>query len=227
MSMRARIGRGALCVSVLLFLFTTLLFVGIFYRGRAIQTVRLSQEYYFLVRDCRETTADAVAGDIYLSGGAGYLLDDDEVVVACYYAQTDAEYVRGVMESKGVDTRVVALQAKSFSLNGKRAASRARVEANAQTVDSCARILFDAANGLERAEIGQEEARAAVRGVVKSLAGLRGGNEEGVFSLWNVALLRAERRGKELAEGILFSKDLRYLQVALCVTVLHCADCFS
>ena len=226
--MRLRFERGGtiFCTAMFLFILTLALFVGVFaWDGRAYAEVKLDVTYYFLVRDCDTATAGAVAGEAYLSGGAGYLLDnEDAVVLACYYKETDATFVRGTMSEKGIAVRVLTYKMRTFSLSGKNTQEKARIEANAKTVDAASRILYDTANGLERTDISQEEARAAVKGVVASLSGLTAGNEGSFYDLWNIALLRAERRGRELAEGILFAKDLRYLQIELCMAVLRLSD---
>ncbi len=189
--------------------------------------VVFDEEYFFLVQDCVSETAGAVAGQVYLSGGAGYLLGDDAVVLACYFSEEDAHFVQENMAGKGVETRIVRRASDPLSLEGDRAALSEQVRANARTADSCARMLFDAANGLERAELSQEEARTAVKGVRASLKGLRAANGEGDFAAWNALLLRAERRGAEIASGILFAKDLRYLQAELCFAVSEIAEVFS
>lgn len=228
--MRIRFRRaGILFFATVFFFFIAVgIFVGVFqWRGRAIATVELDREYFFLVRECDTPTAGAVAGDSYLAGGAGYLLESENVVVlACYYKKTDAEFVKETMSAKGVETRVLTRKADNFSLHGKRAKEKSRIRDNATTVDSLAHILYDAANGLERSSLSQNAARTAVEGVVKSLSGLATGNGEGIYALWNVELRRAMRRGKEIAAGILFAKDLRYLQIQLCFDVLGISDYF-
>lgn len=227
---RRRGGAGKFLAVLAVFILCVSLFVGVFWwNGREYAGVSLSQTYYFLVRDCEDTTASAVAGEVYFSGGAGYLLETggkNSVVLACYFSQVTAESVRRTVTEKGVEARVLALSPERFSLNGKSAAQARRIEMNAETADTCAHILYDTANALERTEYSQEEARAAVRGVVKALKGLRIGNGEKGYSEWNAALASAERKGTEIAEGIVFAKDLRYLQTQLCFSVVNIADYF-
>lgn len=205
-------------------------FVGImWWSGRDYARVSLTQEYWFLVRDCEETTSAAVVVNTYLSGGAGYLIETDgeqTVVLACYYSEVSAQSVQRIMENKGVETRVVKYAPEDFELNGGNASLKTLIESNAETVDTCARILYDTANGLERSELSQEEARAALRGAVSSLKGLREGNTKSDFGLWNTALSSAERRGREIASGIIFAKDLRYMQVQLCFSVSNMGEFF-
>ncbi len=217
---------------VVLAVFTAIVcaFVGIvWWCGRAYARVTLTQKYWFLVRDCEDSTATAIIGNTYLSGGAGYLIETggrQSVVIACYYSEVSARSVQRTMEEKGIETRIEKYRPRDFTLNGNSSECKDKIISNANTADTCAKILYDTANALERTQISQEEARAAVRGVVSSLKGLYEGNEESCFAQWNTALLRAERRGKEITSGIIFAKDLRYLQVQLCFSISNIGDYF-
>ena len=217
---------AALAVSVVL----VFLFVGyVFWCGRDYARVSFPQKYWLLVRDCEDTTAAAVTGQSYISGGAGYYLEterEQSVALACYYRESTAQSVQRNMREKGVETRLLVLSPPDLSLSGSDAAQAKRIAANAETLDSCARILYDTANGLERATLSQEEARAAVKGVTASLKGLSGGNDGSFYATWNGELEKARRRGVELAQGILFAKDLRYLQIELCVLVANVNNYF-
>lgn len=213
------------------FFLTVVLFIGVFWwYGRDYAYIRPDKEYFFLVKDCEETTAAAVAGSVYFSGGAGYPIEaggNRYVAFSCYFCAEDAERVRASMEEKGVFAGVLSLAAAEFSLGGKDASQKNRVEGNLETAETCARVLYDAANGLERGTLSQEEARVAVRGVEKSLGGLCAENGEKLFARWNAVLLSAARRAEEIGEGLLFSKDLRYLQTELCMAVVRADTYFS
>ncbi|MDE7453373.1 MAG: hypothetical protein K2N22_03090 [Clostridia bacterium] len=222
--------RKTFFAAIAIFTAIVCVFVGImWWCGRSYARVSLSQAYWFLVRECEEATSAAVVANTYLSGGAGYLIEangEQSVVLACYYSEVSAEAVKRTMESKGVETHVVKYAPDDFELSGKTAALENLIVSNADTADTCAKILYDTANGLERTQISQEEARAAVRGVINSLSGLLEGNTDGAFALWNTVLTGAQRRGKEIASGILFAKDLRYLQVQLCYAVANMGEYF-
>ncbi|MGN1078320.1 MAG: hypothetical protein ACI4ST_07360 [Candidatus Gallimonas sp.] len=210
------------------FLCTLCLFAGIFWwSGRDYARVTFDETYYFLVRDCEDTTASAVSGQVYFSGGAGYLLErENAVVIACYFRESSANQVRDTLALKGVEARVLSLSPPDLELSGELAAQKARISSNAETLDSCAHILYDTANGLERTEISQDEARSALRGVIASLKGLCAENGEG-FSRWNAVVSQAVRKGTEIAEGILFARDLRYLQAQICMNVVRIGDYFG
>ncbi len=206
------------------------LFLGIFaWNGRNSKTVSLSQEYFLVVRECVSATAAAVAGEVYLSGGAGYLYETGGkslVVLACYFSETAAESVCRTLSEKGTEASVLCVSPQEIVVRGSDAENAPLVEANALTADSCIRLLYRTANGLERTECSQEEARAALRGVAAALSGLCDSNGEGMFREWNAALRSAERKAKEIAEGLIFAKDVRYLQVQLCLTVACASDYF-
>ena len=206
------------------------LFLGIFaWNGRNSKTVSLSQEYFLVVRECVSATAAAVAGEVYLSGGAGYLYETGGkslVVLACYFSETAAESVCRTLSEKGTEASVLCVSPQEIVVRGSDAENAPLVEANALTADSCIRLLYRTANGLERTECSQEEARAALRGVAAALSGLCDSNGEGMFREWNAALRSAERKAKEIAEGLIFAKDVRYLQVQLCLAVVSASDYF-
>lgn len=203
------------------------LVVGAALGGRGYLRVDIDNEYYFLVKDCEETSVSAVAGDIYLSGGAGYYLEgENSVAIACYFKAASAESVKANLGDKGGDVRVFVRKTAPLTLKGKAVSARDRIVANAETADSLARLLYDTANGLEQAKLSQTEARSALVGAVSSLGGLIAENGEGVFSLWNTALKEAQRRGVELIEGLLFQKDIRYLQTLLCDRIVNIAEYF-
>lgn len=228
--MRERIKRGGIIFFAAVFLFFIVLsiFIGVFAcKGRPIATVSFSARYYFLVRDCESTTAGAVAGESYLAGGAGYWLEEENaVVLSAYYLESDAEFVAGTMSEREVAVRVLMREAAPFAVNGDAAKFASRIEANASVMDASSRMLFGAANDLERGVCSQEEARAAVMGAARALGGLAAENDGAVFSLLTPELERIERRAKELAAGILFAKDLRYLQVRLLLAVVSLDEYF-
>ena len=227
-TMRIRLRQGGIVFTAALFLFIALLavFVGVFAR-RGDGPIGLSLTYHFLVRRCDHATAAAVAGDAYLAGGAGYLLENEGLVVlAGYYSKEDATYVGHTMSERGVEVSVVTRTLDDFSTGREHAALRGQIEDELTTLDALSRLLFDAANGLERG-LGQQDAHAALQGAAASLDGLVGGNEGEYFKLWNVELLRIKRRAKETDAGLVFAKDLRYLQVAILVTILRAPVYFS
>ena len=222
-----RHGGTVFVAALLIFIAALSFFVGAFeWNGKS--TVRLALTYHFLVVRCESATVGAVAGEAYLAGGAGYLLENENLVVlAGYYRKEDAAYVGDTMSANGVEVSILTRPLDDFSTGREHAAERAAVAGNLKTLDAVSRLLFDAANGLERGSMSQEEARTAVRGAADSLKGLAEGNGGEYFGLWNVELLRGQRRARELSSGLMFAKDLRYLQVSLLFTILRAPAYFS
>ena len=231
MNPQERFRRRGFLAALIIFTAIVLTFVGyLFAAGRDYVRVSLPQRYWLLVRECEDSTAAAIIGQSYVSGGAGFLYEAggrQTVALACYYEEATASSVSTTMAEKGVETRVIPLTPSDFELNGNAAAQQKRIAANADTVDTCAKILYDTANGLERAELSQEGARAAVRGVVSTLRGLAKENTGAFYESWNTELVRATRKGVELSEGILFAKDLRYLQIQLSVCIVNAGNYFA
>ena len=223
---RYRLTRSGFWIAVGAFAILVGLFIGIvILAGSPVGRIEVDDEFYFLVRECRASTSAAVVGEVYAAGGAGYP-DGDTVVLACYYSKADARRICSLMEDRGENVSVLDRAVPDITLRGDMAEAADRVLANYKTVDSCARLLFDAANGLERGSLTQKEAKAALGGVADSLKGLRTGNAGDGFSAWNRELYRLEREGRDRLDGILFAKDLRYLQVSLCYALLGMGSCF-
>lgn len=208
---------GGTVFAATLFGFAVLLcfFVGVFAHGGRRDAV-IGARYFFLVRECTEATAGAVAGESYASGGAGYLLDaEDAVVLACYYEEEVAASVEASMSANGVSVRVLEYALDRFTPSTSQEGEIAAIEQSAAALDDLTRMLYTVANGLERGEVTQAEASASLGGISVSLSGLAKGRA------WEHDLSDAAHRAREIAAGIVFSKDVRYLQVQLCFCVLH------
>lgn len=197
----------------------------VIFAGRPRADIDLGFDCHFLVRGCNDSTSAAVVGEVYSAGGAGYLYGES-VILACYYTKADARRVCSLMEQAGEEVSVLSLSSEPFTLRGDDALLAEKVKGNAETVQSVARILYDTANGLERGTLGQTAAKANLKGAADALEGLVASNSEGLFARWNRTLGSIARRAREKARGILFAKDVRYLQVSLCCTLLDMKTCF-
>ncbi len=225
-------GKGGIFFCALaLFIALLLVLLAVFScHAQAVAVISYGKEYYFLARRCARETSAAVAGDSYLAGGAGYLYEEggeSYAVLAGYYSASDAEFVGSLLKGRGVDVTILTLSCKEFELSLGHGMGKNHVVSNLSTAESCARMCFDAANGLEQNSLTQEEARAATNGIAASLSGLAEGNAAEGFGLWNVLLRRTARRARELATGILFAKDLRYLQVTLLMAIVSAHKYFA
>lgn len=218
--------RTAFWIAFVLFCLLVAAFLAaLVFSGAPFAAIDISRRYFFLVRTCEETTSAAVAGESYRAGGAGVIWEGN-VVLACYYTEADAIRVQGAMQDRGVETEISIRRAARFRLGGSAAEMRMLVRANADTADSCARILYDTANELQKTGITQEGARAAVRGVKEALSGLIAANTDRAFERWNAFLDGFCRDAEEVCRGILFAKDVRALQVKLCAALASFGEYF-
>lgn len=214
--------RAAVGISVV-FLLLSCLFAGVVIsEGRAFCTVEPDLSYSFVLRSCSKEVSAAVVKEVYRAGGAGYATEDG-VIVACYFETSEAERAASMLRERGTEAEVKTRSVPAFVLEGRNREEGEAVLSTLSAADSCARVLFDVANGLERMTVGQEEARAAVRGVGMSLRAL---SKEGP-SLWGGEMTSVARDTDDVAAGILFAKDVRLLQVRLCLAVLSAKRFFG
>ena len=226
MMQRYRLRVKGLIISVLAFIACLAIFlVLVFYTGRARADVTLDLKYYFLVRDCDDSTSAAVVGEVYSAGGAGYL-DGESVILACYDAKADARRVCSLMEQKGETVHVTERELKSLTLRGDRARYGEKVKENAETAKSVARLLYDTANGLETGTLSQSLAKANVKGAADALNGLIARNGDKIFEAWNRTLYAVAADLRDVTGGLLFAKDVRYVQISLCCGLLAMDRCF-
>ncbi len=223
-----RRGHGyRLLFSVLLFLASTLVLCAVFYLtslDRA--TVSGTRQYYLLARVCEDTTASAVAGEVYHAGGAGYetAIEGKSVIVLAGYPDLhSATRVQNTLSEMGTETELFPVACAPFSLIGNQAKEAETISAHLRTLDSCINLLYDTANGLERGNLSQKEGKSALDGVRRALSGLQ---ENSPSQRWKQALERYVRKSEELASGLVFSKDLRNLQVQLCLLNVRAKEYF-
>ncbi len=226
MFQRSHLRLKEMLISAFAFLACVAVFIVlVVYAGRARTDVALDLEYYFLVRNCSDSTSAAVVGEVYSSGGAGYL-DGDSVILACYYTRADARRVCSLMEQKGEAVYVSVRSLKSITLRGKDAAYGDEVKQNVDTAASVAHLLYDTANGLETGKLSQSSAKTNLKGAADALNGLISCNDDSFFDAWNRKLYSAAAAIGAKKGEILFSKDVRYLQVSLCCALLELGSCF-
>lgn len=211
------------------FLVCALLFVGIFWwSGVPASSVGFEKQYFFLTKECDTASVGAVSGSVYLSGGAGYILEIDgaqSVVLACYPDLERAERIRDTLAENGTVADVLCLKAESWALRGADAEKAPLIGSFLKTADTCASVFYDAANALEVGSYSQEEARAAVVGALKVLGDLQREAED--YPLWQARIAAVVQRAREVSESLIFAKDLRYCQVALCAAIVQGQKIFT
>ncbi len=212
---------------VIAFTVCMLLFVGAFSARGGRVKLAPEREYFFVVRECESTASAAVAGQVYGSGGAGYVLGGEGVAVACYFGRDDADSVCAALRRRGESVSVLARRTGTLVLEEETSDFAEEILLHLETAESCARLLFRTANGLERGETGQTEARAVLRGAADSLAGLADSRLGETFGRWGFELNSVSRACASLSSALVFSKDLRKLQVRLCLAVSSYGEYFG
>ncbi len=220
MYQRYRLGSKGLFVSIAAFLLCIAVFVVlVIFTGRARADVDTELDCYFLVRNCDDSTSAAVVGEVYSAGGAGYLYGDS-VIIACYYTKADARRVCSLLEGRGESVGILARSFEKLTLRGGDTEHKEEILGSIETAKSAARLLYDTANGLETGSLSQVSAKANVEGAADALEGVAA-SDPSLLDRWDCVLYDVIRNAREKSRGILFSKDVRFLQVSLCCAVLN------
>lgn len=197
------------------FLLCVLLFISVFFlAGIPGGSVDYERDFYFLTKECETSDVSVTVGNVYLSGGAGYILTDGNkelVALACYPDSDVAQKICDDLTRKGNEVRILQKSAEKWTIRGKKALSAEGMTNCCLKLDECERKLYASANSLEKGELTQSQAKLCLVGVISALGGAR--REE--FPKWSKRLDEIILRARECAEGIVLSKDVRYLQIAL------------
>ena len=89
---------------------------------------------------------------------------------------------------------------------------------NLNTLDALSALAYDCANGLDTGEFTQSKAKEVVSAIKSGLNGLLAANPSNCFT---EKLMRLCAECDDKQKGFLYSKDMRYLQIALTDTVIN------
>lgn len=204
---------------------------GIFYAHALTRAIvaDVSETFYFLVSE--EENVPASAWDAYLGGGGGYVMSrgkTEYAVLSCYFNETDARTVKNNLGNKKISAAV--LEESGGMLYFKKRSEKQNAEKIAgcfRTMGSCIRLLYDIANSAETGEYTQQAAQAFAFGRERRSFPSRG--REPRRRLYGDFRLRLPVRFElsEIVRGIVYAKDIRYLQVSLSDSYLTLAEEFS
>lgn len=175
-------------------------------------------DYYFV---CYRLTDNAISASslsdtVSSYGGAGYILNYDNsyyITVSCYYTENDAQSVCDSLKRRELDCTVINAQTPDYKLKSYYARANAQLFlGNLNTLNSLSVLAYDCANALDRGEYDQAKAKSVVSSIESGLNGLLKSNSGNCFT-GILTDLTAECRDKE--SGYLYSKDMRYLQIAI------------
>lgn len=193
------------------------------------QVVDLTQSFYFLVSE--EENATAAAETISLSGGAGYVLtrgDADYAVLSCYFTERDAKTVKDNLAAKKIPAAVLAESGGKLYLKKNSEKRNAEKLAGCfNTMNSCIHLLYDIGTRAETGEYTQQKLKRALEEVKGVLSCLSRENRGGVFTEISVCGAKAAEKLSEISRGVVYAKDIRYVQVYLSDCYLSLASKFS
>lgn len=173
----------------------------------------VDKTFYFLAEEAGESVA-VFAQSVYNGGGAGYPYEAEGKYYSVLAAYNDLQAVQSVaetMEAKGKETSILTVTVGTFYFTTRTLIEEAeKTEGVVTTILQCADVLYAAANRLERGEYGQAEGRACVAGISAALGGI-----EGMLEQAEELLLVAREKCDEIETGVVYAKDLRYLQIEL------------
>ncbi len=179
------------------------------------KSYKVDTTFYFLVLPVEDKTVSAWSQNVYVSGGAGYVFThekQDYVALASYPTQAVAEGVQGTLQEKGQEVLILPLTLNALYFVGREnVEAQASVEGTVTTLLGCTQLLYNTANGVDSGQYTQNEARAVIDELKRVLVGLQ---SEGLAAFDNL-LGGAVKECTAMTSGIIYAKDIRYLQLSL------------
>ena len=154
-------------------------------------------------------------------GGAGYILELDGeyfITVSCYYSENDANSVRDSLARRELDCFVLKKQTDEYPLPRSAGKNAELFKGNLNTLTSLSSLAYTCANKLDTGEYSQANAKQVLADLLKSLKSLQSANAGNCFSN---ELKRLATVCEDAGNGIIYSKDLRKLQIAIADTVIN------
>lgn len=180
--------------------------------------------YYYVCYRITDNSVSAasLSGTVTSYGGAGYILNYDKdyyVTISCYYGESDAQSVCASLKKRDLDCSVLSVETDSYKLKNSYAKKNAELyKGNLNTLHSLSVIAYECANGLDTGEINQIKAKDILLNIESGLNSLLKANPDNCFT-YNLSYLIALCEDKE--SGYLYSKDMRYLQIAITDPIIN------
>lgn len=180
--------------------------------------------YYFVLYSMEDNSlsASSISSAVSDYGGAGYILEYDGVyyvTISCYYDKKDAERVCAELQNRAFGCRVLEIKTDEYRLQSTGAKKCAKLyEGNLNTLHSLSKIAYECANFLDTGEYGQSKAKSVLQDVKSGLEGLISKNADNCFT---AELKRLKALCEDTANGYIYSKDLRKLQIGIVDTVIN------
>ncbi|MDE5729617.1 MAG: hypothetical protein K2I20_05550 [Clostridia bacterium] len=186
--------------------------------------IHFKNSYYFILYSMEDNSlsASSISSAVRDFGGAGYILEYNGVyyvTISCYYEKKDADKVCAELQNRAFGCRVLEIKTNEYRLQSAAAKKYAKLyEGNLNTLHSLSKIAYECANFLDTGEYGQEKAKSVLKNIKSGLDGLASTNTNNCFSN---ELSRLKALTDDTANGYVYSKDLRKLQIAVLDTVIN------
>lgn len=209
-------------LSIFLVLAVTLT-VCIFALSCSEQSLDYSATFYLVCCYVKDNvlSADNLSGTVSDYGGAGYVLEYEDsyyVTVACYYSENDANTVCASLKRRELDCTVLCAERDDFSLPRTSKKNAALYTGNLNTLQSLSILAYECANGLDTGTLSQSSAKGVISDIESGIVGLKYANPDNCFT---GELYRLSAECSEAADGYLYSKNMRRLQIAIVDCILN------
>lgn len=179
--------------------------------------------FYFICYRTEDNavSASSVSDAVSSYGGAGYILEHDNVffvTVACYYNENDAKSVCESLKRRDLNCEVVEISTDEYGIASASTAQNKLYLGNLNTLHSLTTLAYGCANSIDKGEYGQTQAKSVIANIQNTLKGLLTANPDNCFS-GHIRRLIAEC--ENVSEGYVYSKDLRRLQIAIADTIIN------
>lgn len=166
-------------------------------------------------------SAGSVSDAVESYGGAGYVIESGGlyyITFACYYEKDDAEKVIAALAEKNIDCKLLTVSRSDYELPNFSAKRNGKLYKNTLTaLVSLSRAAYECANAIDRGECSQSAAKSVLSSIDDGLNSLGKSNGDDCFGR---EISRLKGLCFAAAEGYVFSKDLRALQIAFTDAVI-------
>ena len=184
----------------------------------------VSQNYYFLVSD--STHIEASTHKIVLSGGAGYLLEEngtEYVTISAYPSKAEAESVQSRVNES---TKILSVGQKALYFKTRKEKKNAKVVVNALScLNDTIEIIHQEISRLEEGAT-QESSKRLLNIIRKQLDYLANEYRDDYTQYAQVCVWASGFIGEMIAK-VVYAQDMRYLECGLCVAYHELAQEFS
>lgn len=165
-------------------------------------------------------SAGSLSDTVSSYGGAGYILEHNGnyyVTISCYYTRDEADSVCTNLKNRDLECSVLQIETSEYNLNNNTKNNKELFLGNLNTLNSLSSIAYECANGLDTGNLSQSNAKSVLSSITDSLKGLLKNNENNCFteSIKNII------SDCENIRGYLFSKNMRYIQIALADAIIN------